>query len=260
VTTQFNTGFGDPAIWRLPEISYTQMASYNWGEGCLNTMFAEIRGEYWDTGRPWYAKGASGIIGYDKPALCDEFGGNVFGGKQDMLEEELHVGLWGSTMMGLSGTAQFWWWNFVHEKNLYGYFRALADFLRDEDFRGKRDKPVRPVVFGGSEKLECWARVESRWAIGWVVHPAVTATKFVRPRKFLPAAQNVPSVIGASVRLESLALGEYEVEFWDTLHGRPLSKITVRTKNDGSLPVPLPEVKKDVAFKVKPKNNDERDP
>lgn len=258
LTTQFNTGYGDPAVWRLPGISYTQMASYNWGEGCLQTIASEIRGEYWPGGkRPRYARRRGGIVAYGKPALCDEFGGNVYGGKQDMLEEELHVGLWGSVMLGLSGTAQFWWWNFVHEKNLYHHFRALTAYLKGEDFRGKRDRPVRPAVESTGGKLSCYARVAPRWVIGWVVRREVLKSKFIKERhrgpRFLPAAKNLSPVAGGVVRLKDLQPGAYEAEFWDTLKGVVFVRAVVRVGVDGVAVLSLPPVKSDVAFKLRPK-------
>lgn len=63
----------------------------------------------------------------NKPHFLGEFGSAEIGSEAD--EAALHNGVWASLMQSPSGAAQYWDWEGVEKKNLYGQYKAVSGFL-----------------------------------------------------------------------------------------------------------------------------------
>ena len=51
--------------------------------------------------------------------------------KESLELSDFHNGLWASALSGASGTAMFWWWERLDQRNHYHHYRPLADFVAD---------------------------------------------------------------------------------------------------------------------------------
>jgi hypothetical protein len=113
------TTYGEPAVWRIPEIDFSQ--SHHYGMGDVPDHAPVIHED------------ARAHAGYGKPHLMGEFGidwrspDNKYDPAGAGLN--LHNGLWASALSGDAGGAMIWWWdNYVHPRQLYSHFTPLRRF------------------------------------------------------------------------------------------------------------------------------------
>jgi hypothetical protein len=113
------TTYGDDAVWKLPEIDFTQ--SHHYGEGNIPDHAPIVHDD------------AQRYLAYGKPHLMAEFGIDWRdadrkydpGGKA----VNFHNGLWAGALSGDAGGAMLWWWdNYVHPLSLYAPFGPLRRF------------------------------------------------------------------------------------------------------------------------------------
>lgn len=88
----------------------------------------------------------------------------------------LHASLWASLMSETGGAAQYWAWDTVEKSDLYGHFRAAADFVKQSGLLSKRGllsvaagvetKERAPLSFGPGAG---WAEAKQA---EWVVSPS----------------------------------------------------------------------------------------
>ena len=78
-------------------------------------------------------------------------------------------------------------------------------------------------------------------AFGWIYR----STDFSDTDPLGPA-----SVKGITLKLNNMAPGKFRVEFWDTVAGKPVSQLSIPSK-DGALTAGVPAFARDIAFKVK---------
>ena len=113
------TTYGNDAIWRVPELDFTQTHSY--GTGDIPDHAPVVRDD------------ARQAAVYGKPHLMGEFG--IDWRKSDADNDpqgkavNWHNGLWAGALSGDAGGAMLWWWdNYVAPKNLYGQITPLRRF------------------------------------------------------------------------------------------------------------------------------------
>ncbi|HEY0073976.1 MAG TPA: DUF5060 domain-containing protein [Abditibacteriaceae bacterium] len=114
-----STTYGTDAIWKLPEIDFTQ--THHYGTGNIADTAPVARGQALE-----YAK-------YNKPHLLAEFGidWRDSDAKYDPDGKGInfHNGIWAGALSGDGGSPMLWWWdNYVHPKKLYGHFTPLRRF------------------------------------------------------------------------------------------------------------------------------------
>ena len=120
----------DSLIWSSPAMDIAQIHYY--GGGVVETL--RSRQEM--------------MVKYAKPNIIGEFGDNTGGGGDDPKGTVIHQGLWAVSMVG--GGAMPWWWDsYIHPKNLYYHWRALADYWEGEDLRNGNFQPIRVLCHGG---------------------------------------------------------------------------------------------------------------
>ena len=181
---------------------------------------------------------------FGKPTFISEYG---VGQNLDQQEANFHGGLWSSTVLPMAGTAMYWWWNLVDEKNLYSYYKPVALFNQGEDRRGKSWKLTTATVRRGDKvqtDLEVLGRQSAAEAHLWIYDAAVYAQNNGERYK------HPPSITGCTLGVSGLEPGKYRVEFWDTTTGSVTGTEDVDNAA-GDFKVPLPAVQADIALKIK---------
>lgn len=181
---------------------------------------------------------------FNKPTFISEYG---VGQTLDQQETNFHGGLWSSTVLPMAGTAMYWWWNLVDEKNLYSYYKAVAAFNEGEDRRGKAWKLTTAQVRREGKvqtDVEVLGRQNPAEAHLWVYDAAIyeqnNGERYKHP----------PTLTGYTLSVPGFEPGKYRVEFWDTTAGKVTD--TQEVDNSGGVfLLPLPAIQADVAVKIK---------
>lgn len=116
------TTYGNDAVWKIPEIDYTQAHTYGSDENRPTTA-PTIANTSRDYTRQW-----------PKPFMMGEFGidwkASDSAHDPKHLGTSLHDGIWAAIMNRSFGTAAIWWWdNYIHPFNLYHEFTAARKFV-----------------------------------------------------------------------------------------------------------------------------------
>jgi len=210
--------------------------------------------DFWQ-GNDYQGGAMRGYRVFGKPVLVEEQGRHWMGAEtedgrvhphntREQLDADLHAGLWGSIMQPLAGATGYWWWLHLHYDQRYGEYKALANFVKGEDFRAsKGESPLEPRVLSvGNDngQLKARVRASSHRAYAWVYHIRVP----VRAGRY-------PTVPNARIAIPNLRGGVYTIEFWDTHKGVRTSAARMN-HSGGALTLKLPPVVGDIAIKVKP--------
>jgi hypothetical protein len=130
VTTSLGYPHGDlfdgSLIWKIDEIDMVTFHDYGLGaETDLITPLMQKSRKVWQE--------------YAKPFISSEFG--IDSGKDDKNYDPhgkgtaLHNSLWASLVSGSFGSAMNWWYDtYIRPKNLYGHYKALAEFTAGIDW------------------------------------------------------------------------------------------------------------------------------
>ena len=119
-------------LWQLPGLDYAQYHWYgNWG-GAYN----EVTHMTDDIAATYHQK-------FNKPMYVGEFGTNGAGSaaESDPHRRGLRQALWGGIFGGSAGTSMPWWWENIHDENLYPLWKSLRDFL-PADFGNDQWQPL----------------------------------------------------------------------------------------------------------------------
>jgi len=246
VTTHFSHPCNGTDLWRLNDLDYVQSnaySSFRWfggGEnevgivGAPNAMHRYFHG---------YGGQLTGLGAYKHPVLIGEWGGYHMHNSMDMLDSELHSGLWAQAMIPMGGATGFWWWLHVHYRDRYGEFAALSRFMKGEDLRSVTAQlGARATVpaGGGPRRLEVLAIGDGqKRAYAWAYAERIAwgeADKAVFD--------------GARAEIDGLVPGRYEVEFWNPARGERVSAAEFATRG-GPLSVTLPKFQRDLALKIR---------
>lgn len=172
------TTYGDPAVWRIPEVDFTQ--SHHYGSGSLQ-----------DSGPP-IADDAAAAAVFGKPHLMGEFGIDYRGPDSPYdprnVGVNLHNGLWSSLMAGNAGGAMSWWWDaYLHQAHrangarhapstgpanaLLAHIAGLRRFADSVDWNRGAWRPISlaPVWIRGSSAAP--ADLELRPGQAWTKDP-----------------------------------------------------------------------------------------
>ena len=131
------TTYGTPAIWRLPEVDFTQ--THHYGKGDVPDHAPVIH------------RDALANASFGKPHLMGEFGidWRTADDKYDPAGRglNLHNGLWASALSGNAGGAMIWYWDgYVHPHQLYSQFTPLRRFADTVPWTDALWKPLEVAV------------------------------------------------------------------------------------------------------------------
>jgi len=218
ISTHYCRREDDPMVWVIPELESLVGNAYH------NLIV--------DSVKDYYEKRKF----YGKPMMINEFGA---GKDRVFLEDNLHGGIWSSSMMPMFGVALFWWWPFIDHFDLYYHYKALSKFWEDEDRRNKflqvSDGNIKgiDVDFVGIQNKE--------EGFFWIFDKKIfnSQLKRIKPKKIENAVLN----------LKSFSPGNYRIEFWDTYKGEIIKVMILENKKE--IVIPVIPFEKDIALKIK---------
>ena len=183
----------------------------------------------------------------NKPALLSEFGlaDDKWGLSPYMKQDEelvhFHNALWASALSGLSGTALFWWWEQLDVMDAYHHYQPLSSFLTNIPFTtaglhqvSARISEHRGRVIGLQGK-DC--------AYIWV-----SDSQAVWSNQVIDNGEP-DEIKGATLEIDNLAPGVYQVQWWDTYEGEIVQQNEI-SLSEQSLKLAVPDFTRDIACKV----------
>jgi hypothetical protein len=236
VTTSYSWD-DKPEVWESPALGLTQRHLYGQGDTVDFVSMIEENSRKLDR--------------YEKPRLIGEFG--ITWKEPDIALDTakkgtpLHDALWASIMTGDCGGALTWWWdNYLEPLDLWPVYEGISRYVARIDFAHRNFRPVQLHMEGLTALgMQDAATGET---IAWVHDPASNWKN--------DAAGVQPSVWSGKV-LSVPASKPMTVEVWDTRSGQVLRRDEVGPSG-GSLKVPLPDFRRDVAIAVRTPANGSR--
>ena len=180
---------------------------------------------------------------YGKPVYMGEFGVSWRGFKPEMdpYRRGLQQAIWGGILGGTAGTAMPWWWENIHQENLYPLWGSLARFVEGTGFGAAGWRPARSS--STEDRLDVFGMTDGQTALVWAIDR----------RYHYPNGANVApkQMIGAELTVHGMPDGELLVEGWHTREGRIVHK--ARTQGEGGiLNLKLPPFAIDIAARIAP--------
>lgn len=182
-----------------------------------------------------------------KPAHLGEFGlANDQWQITDAMKEssnlaDFHNALWASALSGSSGTALFWWWERLDQRNAYPIYRPLSAFIRDVPWNS--GKMELASLNTPDARLTVEGLRTGRRAWFWIFHHDAAWSK-VALEHLTPG-----EIHDAVVELDKMAPGNYGIEWYDTQTGQVRERQTC-SANAGKLRLSIPRFSSDIACKV----------
>ena len=183
----------------------------------------------------------------NKPVLIGEFGlaNPKWGLSEDMKRDSegvhFHSCLWASAFAGSSGTAMFWWWDQLDRQDAYHHYRPLSIFLADVSFAGLKpieatasDARLRAIGYQGRDRAYLW--LSNKNAIWW---------------NLAVDEQQPADISGATIEIEGIDPGTYNVEWWNTFEGKTILNQRVSLAK-GPLRISVPSLARDIACRITP--------
>ena len=229
----------DDRLWKLPEMAFAQVHGY-WHPTHVSKEMGKDMAEFVPH---WIGR----IRHYGKPALFAEYGlVNPTWGHSPRADEDtdgvhLHNGLWSSAMAGAAGTAMLWWWgNYVDPNDLYYHFAAVRKFTDGVPWDTAGFEPVVPKT--STPQLRAMALRGKGTALLWLHNRQHTWWNVVEKKPIAAAP-------AATVTLDGLPDGTYQVEWWDTWKGEVVKRGTTEAKA-GALTLSVDSLARDGAVKL----------
>jgi len=156
---------------------------------------------------------------------------------------DLHNALWASALSGASGTALFWWWERLDQRDFYPQYRPLSRFLADVPWTGGE---LRAATGQSSDpRIRTVGLRAGRRSWLWLFNREAAWEKIV-------VQQRAPAPVrGAKLALSDCPDGAYMVQWWDTRVGKVLRRDTAAASG-GLLRLSPPEFSHDLACLIGP--------
>lgn len=116
ISTSLTGGSDRPEFWNLPELDFAVYHSY--ADAAPGRKAAHLAEDYHQR--------------YQKPVMIGEFGTSA---RDWAIVGDPHLrgfrqGIWGGALGGSVGTDMSWWWESVHDNNVYPLYAVMHDLLR----------------------------------------------------------------------------------------------------------------------------------
>lgn len=227
ITTSFSLATRSTGMWELDSLDYAQEHCYLDGREKPARIMADAARRYRKR--------------YGKPVYIGEFGVSWRGFKPetDPHRRGLQQALWGGILGGTAGTAMPWWWESIHQENLYPLWGSLARFLEGTGFGAAGWRPAR--VSSTDDQLDVLGMSDGRTVLVWAIDPHY---------HYPNGAEDSPKqVAGAEATLLGLPDGDFLVEWWHTREGRVVHKNPAQCEN-GQLQLKIPPFAVDIAARI----------
>ncbi len=190
---------------------------------------------------------------FKKPSIITEFGGDWNGGSWELLEADLHSGLWTTWILNGAGTPLFWWFEHIDRAKLYFHFKSFQKFIQGEDLRcGVNNFQIlRPTIIDLSAKTT--PDKPKRYTNKKVAAIASKNGKNIFCWIYdIKSLQKKIDYINEDYQLiiKNINNGKYKIEFWNTWTGNKILS-TDANITDNILEIKLPNFKSDIAAKIK---------
>ncbi len=185
----------------------------------------------------------------DKPVHLGEFGlANEKWQPRDEANRtpevvDLHNALWASALSGASGTAMFWWWERLDQRNFYPQYLPLSRFLADVPWTGGQLQPLQCKCSDSLVRVIGLRTPDHAWL--WLFNRQASWSKIVLEKQTASAVSN------AQISLPNFAIGNYAIQWWDPHKGSVVRQETCEKKN-ASLLIVAPEFSRDLACRISP--------
>jgi len=183
----------------------------------------------------------------NRPALLGEFGlaDDQWGVSPSMDRDRgwvhVHDALWCSALSGLSGTAQFWWWDHLDRGDAYPQYRGIAAFVRTVPFGDPALQRCEVATAGPACRVVGLGTGRGAWL--WLQDPQATWWRIVE--EGYPPGE----VREVTLTVRGLAAGPARVEWVETAEGRSVGEETARATAEG-LTLVVPPFRRDLACRV----------
>lgn len=156
---------------------------------------------------------------------------------------DIHNALWASALSGASGTALFWWWEHLDERNVYPLYGSLSQFIANVPWNSGTVQPLTGKCSDEQMRVVGLRAGERAWV--WLFDPA-GAWKYVAVAK-----QAAPERTGLKLEWDGCMSSKCRVVWWDTHAGKILREDTALPSN-GVIRLSVPPFRGDVACRVEP--------
>jgi hypothetical protein len=156
---------------------------------------------------------------------------------------DFHNALWASALSGASGTAMFWWWERLDQRNAYPVYRPVSRFIADVPWTRGELKPAAATCSDARLRLVGLQTRDRAWL--WLFNPEASWTK-VAVEKRLPSR-----ITGATMEVKALSGGTCRVRWVDPRQGDLISEQKLLLLN-GILRLAVPDFDRDIACGISP--------
>ena len=222
ITSHYCRIGADPVIWAIPQIEMIAGNSYS-------AEMVESVQDFFKKRKP-----------FGKPVFINEYG---IGESRQILENNLHAGIWASSMTPMTGTALFWYWPFIDYFDLYFHYKALSEFWKVEDRRGKNFQLTDARVESENKDLGITGIQNNSEGFFWIYAGKLFNDK--RP-------QESPVKRACTIKIGNFEPGNYEMEAWNTYKGEIVFRKEFIMEGE-TKQIPIPEFLNDIALKIKKK-------
>ncbi len=154
---------------------------------------------------------------------------------------DVHNALWASALSGASGTAMFWWWERLDQRDGYVEYRPLSRFVADVPWNSGKVASLAASCSNGGVRPIGLRAGNRAWL--WLFNRSAAWGRMVLDN------QSPQPISRAQVELGSFEPGTFRVEWWNTRTGSVLRKDSRRVEA-GRLRLTAPDFVGDVACKI----------
>ena len=243
VSSSYASG-GTTKLWRQPEIDFAQEHDYSNRDPA--TFFASGFGQV--------AENAP-----KKPVILAELGYSSGGADDSPVNRDaihFHNGIWAAPFSGYASTGMYWWWdNFVDPQNRWFEYKALHDFMGNEDLTSLKPARASTSDVLGTSALSLFSKARTLVWVRSNDYEAGSAYKAYRDALLANKAKNwifkAPIKKGITLTLKNLEPGvSYKVAVFSVSQDRYIGKEIDVVAKQGEIKVKLPDFSQDLAVKI----------
>ncbi len=184
-----------------------------------------------------------------KPAHLGEFGlaDEKWGLREEMKGSpelaDFHNALWASALSGAAGTAMFWWWERLDQRNAYPIYRPLSRFIANVPWTCGQVKSATLTCSNRQVRPVGLQTTDQAWL--WLFNPEASWARIAIAKR-LPAR-----IAGAKLEVNGLAGGTCRIRWLDPRQGTVVceEKLPLR---EGVLRLSVPDFERDIACAISP--------
>jgi len=154
---------------------------------------------------------------------------------------DFHNALWASALSGASGTALFWWWERLDQRNAYPQYRPLRDFIADVPWNSGQVQPAE--VTTADDRVRAVGLRAGGRAWLWLFNHSASWSNLVIEKRVPREIENI------RLDLEEWPSDSSQVQWRDTRNGSVV-RVDHRSPVDGKLHLTAPAFTGDIACSI----------